>query len=326
MSFPRTALGFFPTPVTDLTRLSRVLGGPKLFIKRDDQTGLALGGNKTRKLEFLVGEAIDQGCDTVITGGAMQSNHCRQTAAAAAATGLHCHLVLGGEAPDRSEGNLLLDEVLGATLHWAGPMRKGETIPALAEMLRNEGRNPYIIPYGGSNAVGARGFVAAMGELRGQIEAGLPAPTHVVFASSSGGTHAGMIVGARAFGIEAEIIGIGIDKDAPRDEESLAGFIHHLSVDVAADYGFSETIAPGDVILDDSFIGEGYGVVGDLEKEAINLLARSEGILVDPVYTGRAFGGLVALVRNGRFGPNDRVLFWHTGGAPALFAYGDKLV
>lgn len=325
MPFPRTDLGFFPTPLHPLDRLSQELGGPRLFIKRDDQTGLALGGNKVRKLEFLLGEALAKGCDTVITAGAAQSNHCRQTAAAAAALGLGCHLVLGGEAPAAPNGNLLLDQLLGATVHWAGENRKGETIPALAGDLRREGLTPAVIPYGGSNAVGARGFVAAMAELRDQIAAGAEPPTHIVFASSSGGTHAGLVAGAILVGLDVEIIGIGIDKLGPREGASLAGYILTLVREVLADAGSEAPVGAEAVILDPAYTGAGYGVVGDLERGAIARLACTEGILLDPVYTGRAFGGLMDLVRKGRFAADDRVLFWHTGGAPALFAYADDL-
>ena len=186
--------------------------GRALYIKRDDQTGLATGGNKTRKLEFLVGDALAQGCDTLVTGGAMQSNHCRQTAAAAAASGLECHLVLGGDAPREPGGNVLLDLLLGATIHWCGERTKGEDIPRIAESLRAAGRRPYVVPYGGSNPVGAAGFVAAAAELKEQAGTLGVRFTHIVFASSSGGTQAGLVVGNALLGLGADIVGIGIDK------------------------------------------------------------------------------------------------------------------
>jgi 1-aminocyclopropane-1-carboxylate deaminase/D-cysteine desulfhydrase-like pyridoxal-dependent ACC family enzyme len=211
---PRRSLGFFPTPLMKLSRLTERLSGPRLFMKRDDQTGLALGGNKTRKLEFLVGEALAHGCDTLITGGAAQSNHCRQTAAAAAACGLACHLVLGGEAPSVPEGNLLLDQLLGAVTHWTGEFRRGERIPEIAESLRSAGRKPYVVPYGGSNTTGAAGFVEAVRELADQLSQLGESITHIVFASSSGGTQAGLTVGKSLFGLNCELIGIGIDKGA----------------------------------------------------------------------------------------------------------------
>jgi len=204
--FPRTRLTFLPTPLVELRRLGQALGGPRLVMKRDDLTGLGLGGNKTRKLEFLLGEALAQGCDAVVTGGATQSNHCRQTAAAAAAAGLECHLSLGGTALASPSGNLLLDLLFGAVVHWCGEDRKGERIPEIAEGLRAKGRVPYVIPYGGSNAVGALGFVAAIVELEGQLkEQGLQADRLVV-ASSSGGTHAGMAVGLDLCGLAARVV------------------------------------------------------------------------------------------------------------------------
>ena len=211
-TLPRYPLGFFPTPIHPLSRLSAHLGGPRLLIKRDDQTGLALGGNKTRKLEFLIAEALAQHCDTVVTAGAAQSNHCRQTAAAAARAGLACHLVLGGTPPTLPNGNLLLDTLLGATLHWTGAQRKGESIPEIAATLRNQGRYPYLIPYGGSNATGALGFVAAVAELKQQLERLGETVDAIVFASSSGGTHAGLTLGQRLFDLQTQLIGIEIDK------------------------------------------------------------------------------------------------------------------
>jgi 1-aminocyclopropane-1-carboxylate deaminase/D-cysteine desulfhydrase-like pyridoxal-dependent ACC family enzyme len=214
---PRHSLGFFPTPLVKLSRLTERLGGPRIFMKRDDQTGLGLGGNKVRKLEFLVGVALAQGCDTLVTGGAAQSNHCRQTAAAAAACGLACHLVLGGEAPSIPEGNLLLDRLFGAAIHWTGEFRKGEKIPEIAESLRAAGRKPYVVPYGGSNTTGAAGFVEAVRELTEQLAQVGESLTHIVFASSSGGTQAGLTVGKSLFGWDGKLIGIGIDKGASGD-------------------------------------------------------------------------------------------------------------
>lgn len=322
---PRVRITCLPTPVVELRRLSGALGGPRLWMKRDDLTGLGMGGNKTRKLEFLLGEALAQGCDTVLTGGAAQSNHCRQTAAAAAACGLGCHLALGGEAPEVPEGNLLLDLLFGATVHWCGKERKGERLPDLAAELRAAGRRPYLIPYGGSNAVGALGFVAAVEELRGQVPALGGRVDAIVFPSSSGGTHAGIAVGTRALGLPARVVGIGIDRRQPHEapyEEELAG----LANEVAARSGLGVRCGADDFEVCQEFLGGGYGVVGELEREAIRLAARLEGILVDPVYTGRALGGLIEMIRRGEFRAGETVLFWHTGGAPALFACGRELL
>lgn len=324
-SLPRRRLGFFPTPVEELTRLSRRLGGPRLFIKRDDQTGLATGGNKTRKLEFLVGDALAKGCDTLVTGGAMQSNHCRQTAAAAAACGLECHLVLGGEAPAEPGGNVLLDLLLGATIHWCGERTKGEDIPRVADTLGAAGRRPYVVPYGGSNPVGAAGFVTALGELKDQAETAGVRFTHIVFASSSGGTQAGLVVGKEMLGLGAEIVGIGIDK-WEGEQEDFAARVQNLCNDLADLVQLDQQFSPADIRLDQRFTGQGYGIVGDLERAAIRLLAASEGILLDPVYTGRAFGAMLELIWEGALTDRDTVLFWHTGGTPALFAYARELV
>ena len=311
---PRQPLGCWPTPVQPLDRLSAHLGGPRLWVKRDDLTGLACGGNKTRKLEFLVGAALAEGCDTLLTAGAAQSNHCRQTAAAAARCGLGCHLILGGEAPAELDGNLLLDHLLGAQVHWCGAHRKGEDLPALAERLRRQGRRPCLIPYGGSSALGAAGFAAALRELQAQAIA----PTHIVFASSSGGTHAGLLAGRALTGLQAEIWGIRIDKEEAPDRP--------FSTEIAALASACADLldlpaAPGlaDVRLLEDWLGQGYGVVGAAEREAVGLAARFEGLLLDPVYTGRAFAGLLELIRRGTFHPEDRILFWHTGGTPALF-------
>lgn len=324
---PRVPLAHLPTPVEALSRLSRQLGGPRLLIKRDDQTGLAMGGNKARKLEFLMAEALAQGADVVLTGGAAQSNHCRQTAAAAARLGLECVLVLGGSPQPTPNGNLLLDQLLGARLHWAGAQRRGEQLAELAEQLRAAGRRPYLIPYGGSNAVGALGYVAAMLELSRQELDGLPLTgvDRMVFASSSGGTHAGLAVGARAVGFRGQLLGIGIDKGEAGDlpyEQHLA----QLANATAGRLDLATTFRPEDFVVNRDYLGGGYGVVGPLEREAIQLLARLEGVLLDPVYTARAMGGLIDLVRRGVIGRHETVLFWHTGGAPALFAYAESIL
>ena len=321
----RKRLGFLPTPVVPLPALSKHLGGPAILMKRDDQTGLALGGNKTRKLEFLLGDALAQGADVVVTGGAAQSNHCRQTAAAAAVCGLGCHLALGGEEPPTLNGNLLLDRLLGATIHWCGDRRKGEDIPALCDRLRSGGRRPCVIPYGGSNAIGATGFVLAMRELALQLGPEAAGVSHVVFASSSGGTHAGLMVGKVLFNLGAQVVGINIDKDET-GELSLREHILHLAGATAALLGLNRSFTVADLILRDDYVGAGYGVIGEREREAIFLTARLEGILLDPVYTGRAMGGLIDLIRQGEIGPRDTVLFWHTGGSPALFAQAGELV
>ncbi|MEN2751494.1 D-cysteine desulfhydrase family protein [Psychrobacter sp. FBL11] len=320
----RQSLGFFPTPLIELTRLSKELAGPKIFMKRDDNTGLALGGNKTRKLEFIIGDALAKGADTIMTAGAAQSNHCRQTAAAAASLGLECHLVLGGEEPEQVSGNLLLDKIFGCHIHWAGVNRKGEDIPQIVEQLTKAGKNVYVVPYGGSSELGALAFVEAFKELELQRESINETFTHIVFASSSGGTQAGLMLGNKIFNSPYQIVGINIDKGetdkVPFDQYTVA-LANSTAKLINTDYKFSES----DLMLNSDYVGEGYGVVGKLENEAIEMMAQTEGILLDPVYTGRAMGGLIDMIRTGQIKKTDRVLFWHTGGAPALFAYSSDL-
>jgi D-cysteine desulfhydrase len=320
--FPKKRLGFFPTPIVELSRLSKCLGGPKIFMKRDDMTGLALGGNKTRKLEYLMGDGLAKGCDTVITAGASQSNHCRQTVAAAAYLNLECHLVLGGEEPEQARGNLLLDKILGCYFHWAGANRKGEDIPEINERLKSSGKKPYVVPYGGSNEIGALAFIEALRELETQTKG--EQFSHIVFASSSGGTHAGLMLGKNILHKDFQLIGINIDKDETGEvplNQYIIDLANRTSEMIALGHSFSQR----DVILNSNYVGKGYGVVGDLERDAITLLARLEGILLDPVYTGRAMGGLIDMILTGAVGRKDKVLFWHTGGTPALFAYSDAL-
>lgn len=316
----RLSLAVLPTPLQPLPRLAEALGGPRLLVKRDDLTGLGLGGNKVRKLEYLVADALAQGATTLITAGAPQSNHARQTAAAAARCGLECVLVLGPIAPPEMTGNLLLDRLFGARIRWAGTRDRFAVMDEVAAEERAVGRTPYIIPYGGSNAIGAAGYLQAMGELARQAEEQGVTIDHIVFASSSGGTQAGMVVGARAHGVSARILGISVDKDAP----TLRRTVYDLALLTAAHHGVPLDLAPEDVHVNADYIGGGYAVMGAVEREAIRLVARSEGLVLDPVYTGRAMAGLIDLIRRGTFTPEETVLFWHTGGAPALFAYAGE--
>jgi D-cysteine desulfhydrase len=324
-SLARFPLAHLPTPIEKLKSLSRDLGGPELLIKRDDQTGLALGGNKTRKLEFLVGQALEQGADTLITAGAAQSNHCRQTAAAAARAGLQCELVLSGTKPDLPNGNLLLDELLGARIHWSQRAERVAKLRELSDQLRKEGRKPYLIPLGGSNGVGATGYVPAMIELVGQLDGMKRRVDHIVFASSSGGTQAGIVVGAKVTGFQGKLHGVRIDKD-DQEGKPYPQELAEIANETAQYIGFDATCTAGDFEVDYSYLGGGYGIVSDLEREAIRLLGSREGIVLDPVYTGRAMGALLDLVRKKTFRSDETVLFWHTGGAPALFAYAQDLV
>ena len=315
----RVPIAHLPTPLEPLPRLTAQLGGPELWIKRDDQTGLATGGNKSRKLEFLVADAQAAGADTLITGGAAQSNHARQTAAAAAKFGLERVLVLRGEEPPQTCGNLLLDRLLGAEVVWAGDRPLAEVMSQVAEELRAAGRRPYVVPYGGSNPVGASGYVASMEELLAQCADQRLHFEHIVLPSSSGGTQAGMAVGARALGFEGRILGISIDLSA----NDLQRLLADLATATADHLELGFTFAREDFAVNDDYLGGGYGVVSDLEREAIRTMARTEGVLLDPVYTGRAFGGVLDLIQRGAFGERERVLFWHTGGTAGLFGYGE---
>lgn len=319
---PRIPLGFFPTPLTEMPRLSRALGGPRLFVKRDDQTGLATGGNKTRKLEFSVAEALRQGAETLITMGGVQSNHCRQTAAAAARRGLGCVVVLRGHPPAGWNGNLLLDRLLGARVVFSGDRTREEVAQEVAAQETAAGRRPYLIPVGASNAVGAVGFVAAMEELDGQLKAQKLRVDRIVFASSSFGTQAGLVVGAKAIGFAGEIAAIAIDSSRAELQAGVAA----IAAEAIRRLGLSLSVSPDEVVAYDGYLGAGYAVMGEPEREAIALAATTEGILLDPVYTGRAVAGLIDLIRRGRFGKDETILFWHTGGSAALFAYADQLM
>ena len=328
-SLPRVRLALLPTPVQALSRLGAALGGLSLFIERDDQTGLATGGNKTRKLEFLIGAALAEGADCLITAGSTQSNHARQTAAAARAVGMEPHLVLyapNGQAPATFNGNLLLDHLFGAVFHWEDTRSTGafqKRIEQVSAALRAAGRHPYAVPYGGSSPVCLLGYADAMLELREQIDTGsAPAVDTIVFATSSGGTQAGMLLGLEMAGLrDIRLLGISIDER----REQLAPRVQALANEGAALLGLDWQPAPEQVDIDDGYLGDGYAIIGAPEREAIQLLAQHEGILADPVYTGRALAGLIDMARRGEFRPDERVLFWHTGGAAALFAFSDQL-
>jgi D-cysteine desulfhydrase family pyridoxal phosphate-dependent enzyme len=318
-TIPRLRFAHLPTSIETLPRLSAALGGPSLLAKRDDQTGLALGGNKTRKLEFLLAEAQAHGAKTVITAGAVQSNHCRQTAAAAARFGMGCILILTGDRPDSPSGNLLLDELLGAEIVTTHSSAREQVLQETFDAAWKDGRRPYLVPYGGSNPTGAVGYVFAMKELVEQCQAsslsGCP-PDWIVFPSSSGGTQAGMLVGARIFGFMGQILGVSVDERS----EVLQKKVASLANATAEHLGEAMTFDPGEVLVNSDYLGGGYGVMGEPEREAMALFARSEGLIVDPVYTGRAAAGMIDLIRKGFFPIGESVLFWHTGGSPALFA------
>lgn len=311
---PRLLFAHLPTPVEAIPRLTAEIKGPRLLVKRDDQTGLAFGGNKTRKLEYLLAEAQNQGAQTLITAGAVQSNHCRQTAAAAARFGMDCILVLFGTPPDPPDANHLLHYLLGAEIIYTEREGIESRLEAVFQDTSDTGRKPYLIPYGGSNPTGAMGYVNAMAELAEQNIH----PDWIVFASSSGGTQAGMLVGARKSGYNGKILGISVDEPA----EALIQTVADLASETAAYIGEDWTFSASEVLVNEDYIGGGYAVMGEPEINAIHLFAQTEALLLDPVYTGRAGAGMIDLIRQGFFKKTDTVLFWHTGGGPALFAKG----
>ena len=314
---PRLRFAHLPTPIEPLPRLSAALGGPALWAKRDDQTGLAFGGNKTRKLEYLLAEAQSHGGRTLVTTGAGQSNHCRQTAAAAARFGFGCILVLAGSRPEGTTGNLLLDSLLGAELVWTKGEDRQVCLQRTFDKAWSDGRRPYLIPYGGSSPLGAAAYAQGMAEFLSQGQD----VDRIVFATSSGGTQAGLVAGARIHGFGGRVTGISVDEPA----DTLRAKVASLAGETASLLGHSLRFEAGEIEVDDRYLGDGYGVMGEREREAIELFARAEGLLLDPVYTGRAAGGLIDMVRRGEIGRQERVLFWHTGGTPALFAYADRL-
>lgn len=309
----RLAFAHLPTPVEPLPRLSAALEGPQLFVKRDDQTGLAFGGNKTRKLEYLMAEAQAAGAKTLITAGAVQSNHCRQTVAAAAKFGMDCILVLFGDPPSLPDGNHLLHYLLGAKVVYSDREMVEKELKNVFDRASSEGRNPYLIPYGGSNPTGAMGYVTAMLELDKQAID----PDWIVFPSSSGGTQAGLLVGARMCGFTGRILGISVDEP----EDDLTTLVADLATRTAQSIGEDWVFSASDVLVNAEYTGGGYAVMGEPEIEAIRLFAEKEALLLDPVYTGRAAAGMIDLIRKGFFSTKESVLFWHTGGGPALFAH-----
>lgn len=322
--FPRFPLANPNTPIESARHLSQLLGGPEIFIKRDDLTGLGPGGNKARKLEFLFGDALSKDADTIITAGACQSNHCCQTAAAAARAGVDCHLIFIGPEDSRLLGNRFLDKLFGAKEHWIPSISKlEEKYLELQQTLAASGKKPYVIPIGGSNAVGSLGYVAAMSELNAQIMQIGEHFDYLVFATGSGGTHAGIVVGAKVAGISTSLIPISV---AYRSE-SVFKFSEHtlmLAHDLTKLCNIELPLTAQDFQINYGYCGRGYGSFGEPELEAISLLGRTEGILVDPVYTGKAMAGLISMARNGQFKKTDKVLFLHTGGGTALHAHADK--
>lgn len=312
MMLPRIRIANLPTPVEALPRLSAALKGPRLWVKRDDLTGVAFGGNKIRKLEYLLAEASANGARTLVTVGAIQSNHCRQTAALANRFGYKCILVLSGEPPQKRTGNLLLDWLFNAEIVWTTPAERTATLQKVFEDSWSAGGRPYWIPLGGSRPIGAVAYAVAFEEMLTQ---GLR-PDWIVFPSSSGGTQAGLVLGARRAGWQGKILGISVDES----QETLQQRVAELASEAADLLGEKITFKPEEIVVNADYRGAGYAVMGEPEREAIRLFARQEGLLLDPVYTGRAAAGLIDLIRQKAFREDETVLFWHTGGTPALFA------
>lgn len=324
--FERVALCHRDTPIEPLPRLSAALGGPALFVKRDDCTGLAGGGNKTRKLEFLVGDALAQGADMLVTQGAVQSNHVRQTAAAAAKVGIDCHALLERRVPDRAPdyertGNVLLDRLFGASLEFRGPgLDMNAEAQAVVATLRAEGRRPYFIPGGGSNPIGALGYAGCAEEIvAAQHERG-ERFDHLVMATGSTGTQAGLVAGFAALDAPLPVMGISVRQ--PHERQVNA--VHALTCATLDTLGAAH-VERDRILVDDGYVGAGYGQMAESTHEAIGMLARLEGLLLDPVYSAKGMAGLIGQIRAGAFGANERILFLHTGGATALFAYEDAL-
>jgi L-cysteate sulfo-lyase len=323
--FPRVRLGHLHTPLEAMPNLTKLLGGPNLYIKRDDCTGLASGGNKTRKLEFLMADAIAKGADTVITQGAVQSNHARQTAAAAARLGLKCLILLenrtgSNQADYVNSGNVLLDHILGApTRSYPGGTDMNAAMAEVAEEVKAKGGKPYIIVGGGSNAIGALGYVNCAIELATQAnDMGLHID-HLVHATGSAGTQAGLVAGLEGCRSHIPVLGIGVRAARPQQEEN----VFKLACATADLLGMAGSVARDRVVANCDYVGPGYGKPTEAMIEAINLTARHEGILLDPVYSGKGMAGLIDLVRKGHFKTGENVVFLHTGGSVGLFGYND---
>ncbi|MCP4979990.1 MAG: D-cysteine desulfhydrase [Gammaproteobacteria bacterium] len=322
--YPRLHFAHLPTPLEPLERISTELGGPNLWIKRDDCTGLSSGGNKTRKLEFLMADAVAQGADTIITQGATQSNHARQTCAAAARLGLQCHILLEDRTGYQDEayvhnGNVLLDQLHGASIS----IRPADSdmnaeMEQLAHLLRDDGKKPYVIPGGGSNEIGALGYVNAAFELTHQANERSLRIDHLVHATGSAGTQAGLLVGMEAMNSGIPVYGVSVRAPKQKQEENVYGLAQR-TLDFM---GLSPNLVVREAVVANSdYVGDGYGLPTNSMVEAVKMLACFEGILLDPVYSGKGFAGLIDLVRKGHFKTGENVVFLHTGGSVSLFAY-----
>ncbi|MFP1924747.1 D-cysteine desulfhydrase [Lonsdalea quercina] len=322
--FPRLSLGHFPTPLEPLPALTAYLNGPTIYIKRDDATGLATGGNKTRKLEFLLAEALQQEADIILTQGATQSNHVRQTIAAAAKLGLKTKVLLEKRVEDYGEpyqrsGNILLDNLLGGEIvdHLPAGTDMQQALESLADELRREGHRPYVIPGGGSNVTGALGYVACAEELLFQSSQQRLRIDHIVHASGSSGTQAGLVAGLTAVRSGIPVLGISVRAPKEKQEEN----VYRLAQQIWQRLGIDEALPRAAVQANSDYVGKGYGIPNEGTREALQLLARLEGILLDPVYSGKGMAGLIDLIRKGHFKKGEQVVFIHTGGSAGLFGY-----
>ena len=327
--FPRQHFAHLPTPLEPMANLTKLLGGPNLYIKRDDCTGLATGGNKTRKLEFLIGDALAKGADTLVTLGAVQSNHVRQTAAAACRYGLKCEALLERRVPDVGQryeetGNVLFDRMFGAKLDYlpAGA-DMNEAAAERAQAIRERGGKPYVIPGGGSNTVGALGYVNAALELLQQVNDRSLRVDCVVHGTGSTGTQSGLVAGLEGANSGIDVLGISVRQPDGRLQEAA---VHKLASATAEMLGIKGGIDLDRVKASGDYVGEGYGIPTEGTIEAIDLLARHEGVLLDPVYSAKGMAGLIDQVRKGAFDKDENVVFLHTGGATALFAYEEHWV
>jgi len=324
--FPRRRYADGPTPLQPLARLSKALGGPNLFIKRDDQLGFAAGGNKVRKLEFVVADALEKGADFLITCGAVQSNHCRLTLAAAVREGLKCGLVLEERVPGsykpEASGNNFLYRLMGVDRIKVVPGGSDmmEAMNAMAEEVKAQGGHPYLIPGGASNPLGALGYMACAQETLSQaFDMGLRID-RVVCASGSAGTHAGLLIGFWGTRSGIPVVGMNVSRKKTQQEE----LVFKLARETAALAGIDGELPRDAVLCFDDYVGPGYSLPTAGMVEAVKMLARTEAVLLDPVYTGKAMAGLIDLVRKGFFKKGENVVFLHTGGAPALYAYLDS--
>ncbi len=325
--FPRVSLAHLPTPLEHLPRLSEHLGGPHIYVKRDDCTGLATGGNKTRKLEFSMAAALQQGADTIVTVGAVQSNHVRQTAAAACKLGLRCEVLLEHRIDEPSDdylnsGNVLLDRIYGANIReYPDGTDFDAAMQTVADDVNTAGGKAYIIPGGASNHIGALGYVNCAIELLSQANDSGLVIDHIVTATGSAGTQGGLVVGLKAMNANIPLLGIGVN--APQDKQEQKVF--DLACETADYIGAPGVVERADVVANCDYVGDGYGIPTEAMNEAVILLARLEGLLFDPVYSGKALAGLIDLVRKGHFDAANNIIFLHTGGSAALFAYASQL-